>query len=159
MTFTIKNNGGGTVTGSVSESCSHYSIAIGDGPYSLGAGDSVVVTVRFEPTSSGTKTCTIETGAAICSDVPCEGTGTIPDPGIPDTVRVESRDLQLGATEFDLRVYLNNDEELTAFSIPIAWNSPDITCEAVDFRDPVSNTLTTNLARSTTPTAGYSLPQ
>lgn len=133
MTFTIKNNGGGTVTGSVSESCSHYSIVTGDGLYSLGASDSVVVTVRFEPTSRGTMTCTIETGAAICSDVPCTGEATYPDPGLPDTVRVESLDLQLGTTEFDLRVYLHNDEDLMGISIPIAWDSPDVTCEAVDF--------------------------
>jgi hypothetical protein len=133
MAFTIKNNGGGTVAGSVSESCSHYSIATGDGPYNLGAGDSVIVTVRFEPTSSGTKTCIIETGAAICSDVQCEGRATAPDPGIPDTVRVESLDLPVGIVEFDLRVYLHNDEDLASISIPLAWDSPDITCEAVDF--------------------------
>jgi len=52
---------------------------------------------------------------------------------MPDTVRVESLDLLLGSTEFDLRVYLHNDEELGGISIPIAWDSPDITCEAVDF--------------------------
>jgi hypothetical protein len=28
---------------------------------------------------------------------------------------------------------LHNDEELMGISIPIAWDSPDITCEAVDF--------------------------
>ncbi len=133
MTFTIKNNGGGTVAGSVSESCGHYSIVTGDGPYSLGAGDSVAVTVLFEPTSRGTRTCSIETGNTLCSNVPCTGEATDPDPGMPDTVRVESLDLQLGTTEFDLRVYLHNDEDLSGINIPIAWDSPDITCEAVDF--------------------------
>ena len=132
-TFTIRNNGGGAVTGSISEPCGHYSIVAGDGPYSLGAGDSVVVTVRFEPTSPGTRVCTIETATAQCSNVPCTGEATYPDPGMPDTVRVASLDLPLGTTEFDLRVYLHNDEELGGISLPIAWSSPDLTCEAVDF--------------------------
>jgi hypothetical protein len=78
-TFTITNVGGGTLSGTVSESCAHYNIQAGGGAYSLGAGASVVVTVRFAPTSAGTKTCTIDTGIEICSDVSC--TGNAQDPG------------------------------------------------------------------------------
>ena len=77
-TFTITNTGGGTLTGTVSESCSHYSIVSGGGSYSLGAGQSVTVTVRFAPTEEKTYTCTIETGTGICSDVSCTGTGYEP---------------------------------------------------------------------------------
>jgi hypothetical protein len=133
LAFTIKNNGNGNITGNVSESCSYYSIVTGSGLYNLGASDSVVVTVRFEPTSQGIWDCTVETGNVLCSNVPCTGEATFPDPGMPDTVRVESLDLPLGTTEFDLRVYLYNDENLDGFSIPIDWTSPDLTCEAVDF--------------------------
>ena len=73
--FTIRNNGGQTLTGNVSESCYHYSIISGGGAYSLTAGQFTTVTVQFLPTSGGLKTCTIETGSALCSDVPCIGFG------------------------------------------------------------------------------------
>ncbi|MFH1844776.1 MAG: T9SS type A sorting domain-containing protein, partial [bacterium] len=77
-TFTITNTGGGTLTGSVSEPCSHYIIVSGGGAYSLGTGQSVVVTVRFEPTASGPHACTIETGSGECGDVSCDGVGEDP---------------------------------------------------------------------------------
>ena len=79
-TFTITNTGTGTLTGDPSESCSHYSIVSGGDPYSLGAGQSRTVTVRFDPSSTGTKTCTVNTGASICSDVSCTGVGVDNDP-------------------------------------------------------------------------------
>jgi len=40
------------------------------------------VTVRFEPTSDGTKLCTVDTGDALCSDVDCTGEGYDPLTGI-----------------------------------------------------------------------------
>jgi len=73
LDFTITNTGGGTLSGDPNETCSHYSIVSGGEPYNLGGGQSHDVTVRFSPTSSGTKTCTIETGNPICSDVSCTG--------------------------------------------------------------------------------------
>jgi hypothetical protein len=87
-TFTVRNVGGGTLTGSISESCLHYSIVSGAGAYSLAAGESVIVTVRFEPTSAGLKNCTILTGTD-CSNVSCSGTGIEPPPECvvdPDTL-------------------------------------------------------------------------
>jgi hypothetical protein len=74
-TFTITNTGGSLLSGDVSEPCAHYSIVSGGGPYALAAGEFVNVTVRFEPTSTGTHTCLVETGQAICSDVFCTGVG------------------------------------------------------------------------------------
>jgi hypothetical protein len=73
--FTITNTGGGTLSGTVSESCADYSIVSGGGSYSLGAGESVTVTVRFEPATAGQHDCTIETGTEDCSDVACTGVG------------------------------------------------------------------------------------
>jgi hypothetical protein len=73
-TFVIRSTGGGEISGSVSESCDHYSIVSGGGPYSIAAGDSLVVTVRFGPTAEGTHTCTIETGDDVCQDVFMSGT-------------------------------------------------------------------------------------
>ncbi|UCF06524.1 MAG: PQQ-binding-like beta-propeller repeat protein [bacterium] len=72
-TFTITNYHTDTLIGSVTESCIHYSIESGGGPYSLALGESLVVTVRFEPVSPGTHDCTIETGHSACSDVTCTG--------------------------------------------------------------------------------------
>jgi len=77
QSFTITNVGSGTMTGTVSESCSHFSIISGGGAYSLTAGQSVTVVVRFQPTSSGYKTCSIATGT-YCSNVSCAGTGAAP---------------------------------------------------------------------------------
>ncbi len=74
--FTITNTGCGTLTGTVSESCGEYSIISGSGSYSLEAGQSKAVTVRFEPSSCGTRTCRIETGSEACPDVLCTGEGS-----------------------------------------------------------------------------------
>ena len=63
-----------TISGSVSESCAHYRIISGGGSYTLSPGQRRTVKVRFSPTSSGTKTCTISTGSA-CSNVSCTGVG------------------------------------------------------------------------------------
>ncbi len=74
-TFTIENIGTGQLRGSVGETCDHYSIVSGGGSYSLGAGESVTVTVRFEPTSNGTHVCTVATGSSACGDVNLTGVG------------------------------------------------------------------------------------
>jgi len=74
LNFKLKNTGGGTLTGTVSEACADFSL-VGNVSYSLGAGDSATFTVRFSPTSAGSQTCTIETGATQCADLPCSGTG------------------------------------------------------------------------------------
>jgi uncharacterized repeat protein (TIGR01451 family) len=75
--FAITNIGTGTLTGEVSESCDHYSIQAGGGAFSLAAGETVYVTVRFEPTAVGTHTCEVQTGTE-CDNVSCTGVGDIP---------------------------------------------------------------------------------
>jgi len=75
LSFTITNEGCGSIAGVVSEACDDYRILSGDGSYNLSLGQSRTVTVRFEPTACGTRTCTIETGSTICSDVSCAGMG------------------------------------------------------------------------------------
>jgi hypothetical protein len=88
LDFFITNTGGDTLSGAVSETCDHYSITTGTGAYALAAGETVFVTVRFEPTVSGNHTCSIETGSGLCSDVFCTGDGM--DPALciidPDTL-------------------------------------------------------------------------
>jgi len=73
LTFTIMNTGEGTLAGDVSESCYHFSIISGGGAFSLDGGDSVVVTVRFEPTDMGPHTCAILTDLISCGSVACAG--------------------------------------------------------------------------------------
>jgi hypothetical protein len=76
--FTIANNGSGTICGNVSESSSQYSIISGGGgAYCVEAGGSHSVTVRFTPTSSGTKTCNIGVDPGLCSDAYCTGYGYV----------------------------------------------------------------------------------
>ncbi len=52
LTFTVQNTGAGTLTGSAT-AASPFSVVSG-GSYSLTAGQSQVVTIRFSPTTSGT---------------------------------------------------------------------------------------------------------
>ena len=80
-TFTITNTGGGTLSGTVSESCDHYALVSGGGAYGLLAGASRTVTVRFTaPATPGPYSCTVETGSALCADVSCLGWTPEPDP-------------------------------------------------------------------------------
>ena len=75
QSFTISNPGTASITGSVSESCPDFEITSGGGAYALGSGQSRTVTVRFCPQSVGDKSCTIETGNAVCGDVSLTGRG------------------------------------------------------------------------------------
>ncbi|MBI5836189.1 MAG: choice-of-anchor D domain-containing protein [Candidatus Eisenbacteria bacterium] len=72
-TITVKNTGGGTLSGTVSVACSQYSL-VGSGSYGLGAGDSARFTVRFAPTAVGVKLCSVYTG---CDSIHVTGTGAI----------------------------------------------------------------------------------
>jgi hypothetical protein len=80
--FTIRNKGGYPLVGDPSESCSAYRLVSGGGSYNIPAGDSVVVTVSFEPADTGMHACTVNTGSSYCADIPCAGYAidTIPPP-------------------------------------------------------------------------------
>ncbi len=76
--FYIYNRAGYPLTGSVSEACPDFNIEYTsppDNPYVLEQGEQLYVVVRFEPTTTGTQMCTIETGDMACSDVECTGIG------------------------------------------------------------------------------------
>ncbi len=68
--FTITNNGGHTLSGTVSESCGAYTVA--NGTYSLTAGQSHTVTVTFTSQVAGTYPCTLLVGS--CGDIAMTGT-------------------------------------------------------------------------------------
>jgi len=73
-TLVVTNAGGGSLTGTMSAIGSYYTI-VGDSSYSLPAGQSDTVTVRFSPLASGVHVGTVETGNDLCGDVSCTGTG------------------------------------------------------------------------------------
>jgi hypothetical protein len=105
--FFITNTGADTLSGTVSESCTDYSITAGAGPYQLASAESLTVTVRYEPATTGTHECTIETGDALCTDVFCTGVG-----GQPPVCFVDPDSLDFGTiTEndsLDLAFYITN---------------------------------------------------
>jgi HYDIN/CFA65/VesB family protein len=63
-TFSIRNSGGGTLSGTISESCPDFELVSGAGAYSLGAGQTRFVTARFHPLTAGNKSCAVGTGCA-----------------------------------------------------------------------------------------------
>ena len=73
--FTIKNVGCGTLSGSVSESCSEFTRT--PSSYSLGPNQTQTFTVTYTPTDCGNDNCTINTGSPCSSDgdVSCSATG------------------------------------------------------------------------------------
>jgi hypothetical protein len=74
LTFAIENICEDALAGTVSISCSDFSI-VGDTLYDLSAGESAEFTVRFSPTEEGGQVCTIETGSPECPYVQCRGVG------------------------------------------------------------------------------------
>lgn len=73
LTFTVSNCGTSTLSGTISESCASFSLASGGGSYSLAAGESRTVTVRFQGTTAGVYSCTINTGLSACPSVVATG--------------------------------------------------------------------------------------
>ena len=80
LSFLVTNNGGGTLTGSVSVPAS-FSIVSG-GTFDLGAGQTLTVTVRFTPSAAGPVTSTVTLASnGGSATVSVAGTGTTPGYG------------------------------------------------------------------------------
>jgi len=77
--FTIKNTGGGTLSGTLSDTSSVFTL-VGTKTYSLAAGDTADFLVRFTPKTLQATSCTIGTGSALCGTVSCSGTGIPAEP-------------------------------------------------------------------------------
>jgi hypothetical protein len=140
LTFRIKNTGGGTLDGEVTETCDDYDLTSGGGVFALAGGDSVIVTVRFEPAGGGANNCLIQTGMD-CDNVSCTGEGVIPVyvdilPAVcPNKMRPESPFLLLvsvlGTDLFDVRGIDANTVQLEREGIagsvaPIRWGYNDL---------------------------------
>ena len=83
--FTIENTGDTTISGSITLSGSHadeFELQAGSTSCNLAAGASKVCQVRFAPTSTGSRSATVQVGSADgpCSNVSLSGTGTATPP-------------------------------------------------------------------------------
>jgi formylglycine-generating enzyme required for sulfatase activity len=76
LSFTIKNTGGGTLSGSVGAGAGAFTVVSGSGSYSLTGGQEKSVTVRFAPTATGEQQDTLTLGSSAGPDLTCTGTGT-----------------------------------------------------------------------------------
>ncbi len=74
LILTISNAGGDTLTGVVPVVCEDFLVVSNSGPFSLPAGQSLQVTIRFTPPGLGYYDCTLVI-EGICDDVPMSGTG------------------------------------------------------------------------------------
>lgn len=74
MTVTVSNVGGGTLTGGASLSHSNYTI-VGSPSYSLAAGQSTTITVRFGPSAADTYTGVVQFTGGGAASVGLSGTG------------------------------------------------------------------------------------
>ncbi|MEI8139857.1 MAG: choice-of-anchor D domain-containing protein [bacterium] len=74
-TFTVQNTGGGTLSGSASVAAP-FSVVAGSS-YSLGAGLSQIVTVRYSPTTSGTNAQSVSFTGGAGASAPVSGTAAI----------------------------------------------------------------------------------
>lgn len=77
LSFDIRSVGTDTLSVNVISLCSTFSIVGGGGPNAIPPGDSLVVTVRFSPTTTGSVSCGADLGA-VCGDVSLNGTGVSP---------------------------------------------------------------------------------
>jgi hypothetical protein len=73
-TFTIRSVGSADVHADVVSPCAEFMVVTGGGPAVIPPGDSLVVTVRFDPTSGGSFNCAIAVGPS-CPDVNVTGSG------------------------------------------------------------------------------------
>jgi len=112
--FTITNNGGGTLSGSAAigtgASCGYFSIVSGGGAFALGAQQSQMVTVRYAPSkssASGTHTCEVQLGSA-CAPVLLTGVAIArPVCTVSDSV-LDFGDVALGQSS-ELNITITND--------------------------------------------------
>jgi len=79
--FTLKNIGGGTATGGVylsGSEAAHFDITQGEGSYSLDAGQTKTIGVKFCPLAAGTWQTTLYASADYCDDASSSLTGYAP---------------------------------------------------------------------------------
>lgn len=74
LSVSITNAGGGTLAGTLFESCSEFSIVSG-GSYSLDSGQTQEFQVRYTPSALGRAVCSLRAGNQFCTVIECSGVG------------------------------------------------------------------------------------
>ncbi len=127
LTFTVKNTGGGTLTGSASTSAP-FSI-VGDNSFDLAAEETKQITVRFSPTTAGifNSNVTISSNAGNIS-VPVAGIGLVPTSN-PKPPRIRSISPSSGVPGDTIMVSGSNFGPIAAELslgdtgvLPLTWN-------------------------------------
>ena len=103
--FTLTNTGGGTATGNVyltGGDSSQFTITQGGGSFSLSAGQSKTIKVKFCPTSSGSKSTTLKADGSNCND---------------DTASLYGTGESTPQIEWTIMVYMDGDNNLEGAGI------------------------------------------
>lgn len=79
LTVTVSNEGGGTLRGLASLDCVPFSLQTGGGDFTLVAGQSREITIRFTPSSEAESSCLLDLGLS-CTGVSLTGRGV---PAVP----------------------------------------------------------------------------
>jgi hypothetical protein len=79
--FKLRNEGTDPFDADVPSGCGPFTVIGGDGLRRIDPGDSLVVTVLFEPVAAGIAACGLDTGAA-CGSVSLTGNGVAPAPPV-----------------------------------------------------------------------------
>ena len=75
--FVIRSIGTADLAVDVASPCAEFAITANGGPHTIAPGDSLVVTVRFQPTTGGSFNCSLDLGTT-CSDLVVSGVATAP---------------------------------------------------------------------------------
>ena len=110
LSVTIRNAGGGVLSGTVLLSCRHYSIIEGRGTYTLAPSASRRVTVRFHPLESGDHTCDLRLGSS-CGDLLVTGRAFIPSRCLVDETYLDFGTLVVGQSRTRSFTITNRGED------------------------------------------------
>jgi len=113
--FTIRNTGAGTLSGSVGPGSGAFSVVSGQGDYSLTAGQEKHVTVRFAPTAAGAHSTELPLGSSHCTSLTCTGTGTA-GPMSGEMVYVPAGNFTMGSTTGN-----SNEQPVHTVFIDVFW--------------------------------------
>ncbi len=135
----LTNTGGGVVAGAASSPCAAFTI-VGDASYSLAAGASDTITVRFAPTMEGAQLCAIDAGSALCGAIDATGDGFL------------AAACELSATAIDfgtIGIGQNADRALTIRNTggSVLAGSVSETCDAFSIDGDASYALTAGQSR------------
>ncbi len=70
--------------------------------------------------------------AMVLALTPTGGLVLAQDPGIPDTLRIDSAVAHTGGSG-ELPVYFTNDQSLTGVEVTVSWDSPEVTVDSFSF--------------------------